>query len=606
MRVFLGVITLFLPGLCWWVWLGRRDEDPVEVLAKVVGVSISIDALLALLFFILKIKINLVGLMVIMAIWLGLIAWGIFKRRDIKLGWTWVFALLGFGAVIAWRLFQARALLVPAWVDSLHHVLIVRKIIEFGGLPPDLSPYLDVTFYYHYVFHIFAAQFSVLSGLSPDQAVLLIGQVINAAIGLSVYALGKVLFKDWRPALLAGLLVTFVTKIPAYYLTWGRYTLMTGMILLPLAMAKAIRLLEPGHRRTDWVEMALFTAGTLLAHYFTGIILALFLVCLGVGYLLRAWKMHTLEWRPLLFLVLSALAGFLIVLPWLLRVFINTRMTLGVSTNLPAEIGMLFNNQDQWQYLWYLLGDKGGYVVLFGSILGLALAFTRSKYRELAGWGTILSVLALPRGLSLGSFRFDHFAIVLFLPLVILFSLYISESVRLLDRLTQKKWPVWVLAGLIGFGAIIWGGFETKDIINPKTVFTTQADLDAIKWIDKNLPQDARFFINTTAWGYGVSRGVDGGAWIMPLTGRWTVAPTLFYTFGGDLEHMKQIMDWGKQAQNVTGCSDSLWKLVKAADLTHIYLRDDVGRLTAGALVECVGIEKVYEEDGVGVWEIGN
>lgn len=604
MRVFLGVITLFLPGFCWWVWLGRRDEDPLEVLAKVVGVSISTNALFALLFFILNIKLNLLGLMVIMVICLGLSVWGIIKKRDIRLGWIWLPALLGFGAVIAWRLFQARDLLVPAWVDSLHHVLIVRKIIEFGGLPPDLSPYLDGTFYYHYAFHTFAAQFTVLSGLSPDQAVLVIGQVLNAAIGLSVYTLGKAIFKDWRPALLAGLLVTFVTKMPAYYLTWGRYTLMTGMILLPLAMAKAIRLLEPGQRRTEWLEMALFTAGTLLAHYFTGIILALFLLCLGIGYLLRAWKKHDLQWKPLVSLVLSALAGFLIVLPWLFRVFLHTRMTLGVSTNLPSEIGALFSNQDQWQYLWYLLGDKAGHLLLFACIPAIILAVVKPRYRELAAWGLILALLALPRGLRLGSFRFDHFAIVLFLPLVTLFSLYISESMHLLDNLTQKKWPGWILVGLIGLIAIIWGGFETKDIINPKTVFTTQADLDAIAWIDQNTPEEARFLINTTEWGYGVSRGVDGGAWILPLTGRWTVAPTLFYTFGEDLDQVKQIMAWEEQAQAVTGCSDALWELIEQADLTHIYLRGGIGMLSAPTLETCPGIEQVYSKDGVEVWEI--
>jgi len=192
----------------------------------------------------------------------------------------------------------------------------------------------------------------------------------------------------------------------------------------------------------------------------------------------------------------------------------------------------------------------------------------------------------------------------MFLPLAILFSLYISESMRLLDRFSRRKLPGWVLVGLVGLGTIIWGGFETKDIINPKTVFTTQADLDAIRWIDENLSQDARFFINLTAWGYGVSRGVDGGAWILPLTGRWTVAPTLFYTFGEDLDQVRQIIDWGERAQAVTGCSDGLWELVNAADLTHIYLRDGTGGLSAVALEGCAGIERVYEEDGVGVWEI--
>jgi hypothetical protein len=601
----LAGLALLLPGACWWVWVGRRDEDPVEVLASVLGVSISLNALMALLFFILKIKLNLVGLLVVVASWLGVIVFRIIKKRDIKLGWIWVVAIAGFGGVVAWRLFQARDLLMPAWVDSLHHVLIVRKIIEFGGLPPDLVPYLDVPFYYHYAFHTIAAQFSVLTGLSPDQAVLVIGQVMNAAIGLSAYALGKAIFKDWRPAFLAGLLVTFVTKMPAYYLTWGRYTLMTGMILLPLAMALGINLLTGERKRSDYVAMGLLSAGTLLAHYFTGILLAIFLVILGVGHLNRAWSRHQMDWQPLLGLTAAALTGFILALPWLWRVFAFTRMSVELSTNLPSELGEIFANQDQWQYLWYLLGDNGGHLLIFGCIPALILAFLNPRYREMAVWGAILALLALPRGLQLGSFRFDHFAIVLFLPLALFFSLFISAGMRFLDKVTQRKWTGWVLIVLVGLGAVIWGGFETKDIINPRTVFTTQADLDAIAWIDENLPQDARFFINTTTWGYGVSRGVDGGVWILPLTGRWTVAPTLFYTFGEDVDQMKQIMDWGEKAQEVTGCSDGLWKLVNEADLTHIYLRDDKGRLSAGALEGCEGIEKVYVQGGVRIFEVG-
>jgi hypothetical protein len=304
-------------------------------------------------------------------------------------------------------------------------------------------------------------------------------------------------------------------------------------------------------------------------------------------------------------LTLSVAVGFVMVLPWLWRVFAFTRMSVALSTNLPSEMGEIFANQDQWKYLWYLLGDNGGHLLIFGCIPALILAFVKPRYREMAIWGVILGVLAFPRGLRLGGLRFDHFAIVLFLPLALFFSLLIGEGMHFLDKITQRKWPGWVLIGLIGLGVVIWGGFETKDIINPKTVFTTQTDLDAIAWIDENLPEDARFFINTTAWGYGVSRGVDGGAWILPLTGRWTVAPTLFYTFGEDLNQMKKIMDWGERAQVVSGCSDDLWRLIDDADLTHIYLRDGKGRLSAGALEDCSGIEQVYEENGVGIYKVG-
>ncbi|MFH1446106.1 MAG: hypothetical protein ABIG43_01675, partial [Chloroflexota bacterium] len=320
MMILAAGLALLLPGLCWWIWFGRRDDDPVEMLAKIVGSSISINALAAQLFFVIKQRVTLPVLLVFLLVWLGLSLWGIFKRDDIKASWAWLGVALVFVELITWRLYQAETLVLPPWVDSLHHVLIVRKIIETGGLPIDLSPYLPVSFYYHFAFHSFTAEFSVLSQLSPDQAVLILGQVLNAAIGLSVYTLGKALFKDWRPAVLAGLLTAFFTQMPAYYLTWGRYTLLIGLVILPLAMAVAIKVLREGRERWDWLAIAMFTAGTLLAHYFAGILLALFFIVLGTAYLFAGWQARKLDWKPLALLILGAVTGLALVGPWMLRV----------------------------------------------------------------------------------------------------------------------------------------------------------------------------------------------------------------------------------------------------------------------------------------------
>jgi len=323
-------------------------------------------------------------------IWLGLFVWGLIKKRNINPSWTWFIALIVFGGTVAWRLFQARMLVLPAWVDSLHHVLIVRKIIEFGGLPGDLSPYLQVPFYYHYAFHVFTAKFSVLSQLSADQAVLILGQVLNAAIGLSVYALGKVLFKDWRPAAIAAILVSFLTFLPGYYLAWGRYTLITGMILLPLTMAKSIKILEGERRAKDFVGMTVLTAGTFLAHYFAAILLAIFLVILGVGHLVNNRKTIKPASRQLTYLMLSVLAGAIMVLPWLWRLFNFSTAGIGVSVSLPDDINGLISNQDQWQYLWYLIGTKAGHLLVYLSLPALVFAFVKPNRRVFGLWGLCL------------------------------------------------------------------------------------------------------------------------------------------------------------------------------------------------------------------------
>jgi len=146
---------------------------------------------------------------------------GIIRQHGAGINARWLPALAGFGLVCIWRLAQAEALVLPAWVDSLHHTLISRKMVEAGGLTSTLEPYLPGPFYYHYAVHAISAAYAALTGLHPAETLLVVGQVISAGISLSIYALVRPLAKNWQWATLAGLLAAFATKMPGYYLAWG-------------------------------------------------------------------------------------------------------------------------------------------------------------------------------------------------------------------------------------------------------------------------------------------------------------------------------------------------------------------------------------------------
>jgi len=599
----LAGLVMLLPGICCWVWSASSDKDGLEIAARILGISVSFQALLSLLLYLLKISLNLGSLIGLYAFLLGLTLWGVFKRRSVRPDWTWLGAFVLFAIFLSWRLYQVKDLVLPAWVDSLHHVLIVRKMLEAGILPADLTPYLPGPFYYHYAFHASAANFAALSGLAPSQAVLIWGQVLNAGIGLSVYSLGKALFKDWKPALLAAFLVTFATKMPAYYLSWGRYTLLTGMLLLPLAAAAAVQWLQKDSHK-NWAALILLTAGTLLAHYFTAVLLAIFLVLLWVWHLLQDWRQKDIDWKALITLSAAVVVGLLLALPWLLRVFQNTGMTMTPELVLPEQPNGYFENKDQWKYVWQLLGPNSGVAVLALALPGLLTAFWYPKLRAFASWSLLLMLLALPWGIRLGSFRFDHFAIILFLPLCLLAAGFVAQVGRWLIHLFKQHLLGHLMFAVVGFSLVSWGVLQTRDIVNQSTMLANQADVKALQWIDSNLPRDARFFVNTTGWGYDIYRGVDGGAWILPQTGRFSLAPTIFFPFGKDRSYIDQINDWGGRASLISGCNEEFWSLVQEADLTHIYIREGVGKLTASALESCVGIRRVYVYSGVSVWEI--
>ncbi len=602
----LAFAALLAPGLAWWAWLGRRGQDPIVSLAQVIGVSLGVIALLAQGAFLLGLKIS--GIIIIACL-LGfsILAMAGAIKHKIHLPRRYhlhtLFGLILFGLAIAWRLYQARDLLLPNWVDSQHHYLIIRAIIEGGGLPATLDPYLSMPFYYHFGYHTAVALFTIVSGMSIGAAMLVFGQVLNAAIGLSVYALGKALWHDWCPALGAALLVTFAARMPAYYLSWGRYTLLTGMMLMPLAMAAGLNLLRKPHRWQDAVTLSLLTAGVLLSHYFTAVLLAGFFVLISLTFLLKKLIKLPDKLQRLAGLAAGAVSGFVFALSWLVRVFRYTPARTGAVANLPDSLNTLFNFGNG-RYIWMLLGPDGNYVLLAAAVLGIVLSFLLRKQSGFAGWSLSLGILSLPWAFRIGPFRPDHFAIVLFLPVTLWAGWLFGQIGHWVSRHFKLRWLPGAVVILLSGGFAAWGFSLGKNIVNPVTVLVTEDDLAALDWINENTPKDARFLINTTYWLGGTYRGVDGGGWILPYTGRWALVPTVFYGFSPDAQWAGEIRQWGEEASQIETCSEDFWRLVDEADLDYVYIREGSGALQAEGLTGCEGVDEIYLHNHITIFII--
>lgn len=596
----LAGLALLLPGLFWWVWCGDREKDPGEALAGILGVNVALIALITLFFYTIRVSITppIFGLLLVL-FFAGTVV-GIIRQHGAGINWRWLVAIAAFGLLCLWRLAQAKTLVLPAWVDSLHHTLIIRKMLEAGGLTSTLEPYLPGPFYYHYAVHAVSAAFAALTGLHAAESLLILGQIISAGISLSIYALVKPLVKNWRWAALAGLLAVFATKMPGYYLTWGRYTLLMGMFMLPLAMSEALRVVQGRQRRPAAIALTLLTAGTLLSHYFAAFLLAPFLIILAVIWLVRSLIAKQFHWKELAALALPALGGLVLDSRWYWRVF---RYSLGVfhpAVTLSAEAA---GDVNQWHYYWTLVGPYSGYVVLALALIGALAGLFHAKTRGLALWGLLVAFLALPLGLQIAPFRNDHYALVLFLPACCLAALGLEWASGLFRRLWQPAALSACITALVAF-TLIFGAQQTWNAVNPDTILADQADLAALEWIDTHTPPDTRFFINTTLWGYELYRGIHGGAWIMPYTGRWSLAPTIFYPFGGDKAFKAQMSAWGEKAANLKACDEEFWELVQEADLQYLYLREGKGSLQEVALQGCAGLKRLYTAGGVSIWMV--
>ena len=633
--VLVSVATvLLLPGLAWLVLFRDQDQDPLEQLAGVIGVSIALTALTSLGFFFAGWKFSTAGLVGIYTILAAVIVGSLVYRRlslshsvfsnstddGMQLGeyselpprssrvippWIY-FALLGgiLCLIVAFRFYQVRDLVVPSWVDSVHHVVIVQAFLENRGVPTTLDPYLPIPFYYHYAFHALSAAFAALAQVPPHQSVLWVGQILNAAVALAIYRLGKALWGDWRRAGLGLLLIGFVSQMPAYYATWGRYTLLTGLVLLPLAMATAQDIMHKGVTRSRLATMTMLVAGLVLSHYYAALLLAVFLAfCIGQALIagFRAGQRGKGEnWLPLIF---GVALGFLLAAPWLYRMWGHAQSEVKVGV---VSLSMQAVEDSYYPgflaYIWHLLGPQRNYFFLLISLGGLPIAMRRRETRAFALWALVLGLLTLPWGVYLAPFRPDHAAIVLFLPAALLLADLMVTVIEWLatTRFSRIAVPV---ALLLVVALITWGAWDTRKIVNPATILATSNDLQAIAWIEANVAESARFLINVTHWQYGSYRGVDGGWWIGPLTGRETLLPAVLYSMG-DNQYVQQVNEYARQSSELQGCSPEFWDLVSRTSVTHIYLNRDKGSLKAENLQNCPNLALVYQEGEISIYQV--
>jgi hypothetical protein len=194
--------------------------------------------------------------------------------------------------------------------------------------------------------------------------------------------------------------------------------------------------------------------------------------------------------------------------------------------------------------------------------------------------------------------------IVFFIPV----SLFIADGlVTVSDWLAAKRPGIAAAlpAAVVLILLVAWGLWDTRVITNPITLIADQADSQALEWIDQNTPHDARFFISAVHWQNGAYRGVDGGWWILPLTGRETLVPPVMYIMGQQ-DYVLRINNWGERAALLQGCGDEMWELFEEARINFVYIRDGVGSLQAAQLDECPGLERVYRRGGVSVYTIGS
>jgi hypothetical protein len=242
----------------------------------------------------------------------------------------------------------------------------------------------------------------------------------------------------------------------------------------------------------------------------------------------------------------------------------------------------------------------------------LLMALFRSELRRVALWGAVLLFFAMPFAPQLGPFRADLFAIVLFLPAALVLGWGITSGGDGLAALLCKGQAAlsglqaWLGRGFFGMTVLLLlllGLSQTRSLTNSDTIIADAADRRALEWVENNTPAQARFYINSTLWSWNVYRGVDGGYWLLPFTGRFSLVPPSIYTWMS-AQKAGQILDWAKRSNQLTGCTPEFWAIVREANLSYVYVREGKGSLQPGALANCPRLKSVYQQDGIDIFRI--
>jgi hypothetical protein len=519
----------------------------------------------------------------------------------------WLSLVLGVVFVFSLIVRQVfvRDLANPAWVDPVHHATISRLIVEQGAFPQSYDPYVQsLTSSYHPGFHTVIAVYHWLSGQEIEDAMLLIGQVMNALCVLAVYLFTTTLTKDRLAGVAAALITGALSPMPLYYASWGRYTQLAGLLVLPACLYLIQMIVDhpwPSPKML-YLTSGLACAGLFLTHYRVVIFFGCLLLAVFITETLRSLDKQPV-WKSIPFLAgsmgLVALVGILATLPWW-PPFIESMIAPSLAQSAPRP--------EPLTIAWGLLIPGFGRNVLVLAILGLVWSILRARWfgPMLALWVGLLFITANQGSIALpfaSGVNKTSVEIMLFMPGAALGGFLAGELLALaaypLPRIFKR--PYWLV---IVIGAAILGVSGARRILpllNPVTVLFRQADRPALTWIADNLPPDASFLINPFLWGYGIYAGQDGGFWITPVTGRQSLPPPVLYGVGKPADR-ERIIQASRKAIQAGKDPVALHALLEEQGLEYIYVGARGGALSPKALRESPLFETIYAQDGVWIF----
>jgi len=546
--------------------------------------------------------------------------------KGLTFSWADITMVLVMLLTFSIRFWIIRNISIPLWGDSYQHSVIAQLLVNHRGLFSNWQPYAELsTLTYHFGFHSFAAVFHWVTKLPVPQSTLITGQILN---GLAVIALVPLTLKvgsnKWSglsAIIISGLLI----PMPNYYVNWGRYTQLAGLVILPAAVYLLWELFDRKEIQWKWLVIIwIILSGLALTHYRV----ILFLPTFIVAYLIINSR-DAFTFKFLLLVLLAGTGALIIFLPWLVRLLDSS-----ILYHFINQLITFTNQVPQLRFERNQIGDIFGYLpVLLWIILPLVIAWglwRRVKNAAVISlWWFLLFLFTNPHWFNLpgiGIITNFAFFISLYLPASVLTDGAISWTIAGFqtrwDRLKQNQtgfaslpeWLISICILVLVFVISLWGMNQRRfDIDFLSHTLVTSPDLEAMKWIKKSIPPDANFLVNSTpAFGDIAIVGTDAGWWIPLLTDRKTTLPPLNY-----ISEESSIPGYRK---NITALSSEInskgfddpdvIKLLRENRITHIFLGQRGGKvnttispISTSTLLDHPLFDLLYNKDQVWIFE---
>jgi hypothetical protein len=630
MRMILALSALFFfPGAALLILSGAwRRWEGLQRYILAVGLSI---ATLPVLFYTVRfwlpgVTLHAPSLGVLLLLAAGATAWGVWRHgRDlVRLqGLEWV-AVAIFALTALSRFWFAQMYPFPAWSDSLHHVMLTELTAQQGMLPSSLMPYYPVDFdMYHLGLYALSATAMQLAQVPAPTALLWTAQFLNSACAFGVYlALDR--YVGRTGALVGAATVGLFSVQPALYANWGRFTQLASQAILLIAAVAVVECTRRWAMRPDdvtasnrvalfWDTLlaALLSAAVFLLHFRVALFyLPLLALCI-VYVIWQALRNGEKPARALLGIICLGAMALLLVLPTFWEAAASFAAKVAVADEVVSTDEVAATTENYYQFPWssvpYLVAPRW----LLWTTLGAAVigVLRRNVVVIIAlAWMVLLYLIgnAYLTGISLLSLtNLGAVLIMFYLPVGLIIGAAGQELLALLPQSQRMQANVAVATALLLLG--IWGVWARAHTVEPYRHFVAAADLAALDWVDANVPDDAKFGINTYFWLPRAPHGVDAGYWLPYITGNPTNAAAMLLYGEADPSYGEEFMLDSQAVEQLEDGPEAVGEVYdRGIEYLFIGTAGDFSGpgLDLDLLRQSPRVRVLYEVDGVAVLQL--